>query len=84
MRPRTETHVACFVQDDGPGIAPEHLPLIFERFYRADPSRDRATGGSGLGLAIVKSLVEAQGGEVSAESRLGHGSRFTWTLPRSG
>ena len=75
--------VACFVQDDGPGIAPEHLPLVFERLYRADPSRRRATGGSGLGLAIVRSLVEAQGGEVSAESRLGHGSRFTWTLPRS-
>jgi len=76
-------HVACFVQDDGPGIAPEQLPLVFERFYRADSSRDRATGGSGLGLAIVKSLVEAQGGSVSAQSRLGHGSRFTWTLARS-
>jgi signal transduction histidine kinase len=74
--------VECFVQDSGPGIAPEQLPFIFERFYRADGSRNRATGGSGLGLAIVKSLVEAQGGSVRAESVPGHGARFTWTLPR--
>ncbi len=76
-------HVECFVEDDGPGIAPAQLPLVFERFYRADPSRHHGTGGSGLGLAIVKSLVEAQGGSVSAESRLGHGARFTWTLARA-
>lgn len=75
--------IACFVQDDGAGIAPDQLPLLFERFYRGDPSRSRATGGSGLGLAIVKSLVEAQGGSVGVESTLGHGSRFTWTLPRA-
>jgi signal transduction histidine kinase len=76
-------HIRCFVQDDGPGIAPGELPFIFERFYRSDPSRHRASGGSGLGLAIVKSLVEVQGGSVSVESRPGRGSRFTWTLPRS-
>lgn len=74
-------HIHCFVQDDGSGIAPEELPFIFERFYRTDPSRHRASGGSGLGLAIVKSLVEVQGGSVSVESRPGRGSRFTWTLP---
>jgi len=76
-------HIRCFVHDDGFGIAPGELPFIFERFYRADPSRHRASGGSGLGLAIVKSLVEVQGGSVSVESRPGRGSRFTWTLPRS-
>lgn len=76
-----QTHVVCFVQDDGPGIPSEQLSLIFERFYRADASRDRATGGSGLGLAIVKSFVEAQGGSVSVASRVDGGSRFTWTLP---
>jgi signal transduction histidine kinase len=71
------------VHDTGPGIAPEHLPRVFDRFYRADPSRARATGGSGLGLAIVKQLVEAHGGEVRAESRPGHGAVFTFTLPAS-
>ncbi len=78
------THVECFVQDNGAGIAPDQQKLVFERFYRADPSRSRATGGSGLGLAIVKSLVEALGGSIALESTLGAGSRFTWTLPRSG
>ncbi|HVA29187.1 MAG TPA: HAMP domain-containing sensor histidine kinase, partial [Candidatus Baltobacteraceae bacterium] len=68
------THVECFVQDNGAGIAPEQQKLIFERFYRADPSRSRATGGSGLGLAIVKSLVEALGGSIAVESTLGAGS----------
>lgn len=78
-----DDYIRCFVQDDGPGIGPEDVPFIFERFYRADPSRRRASGGSGLGLAIVKSLVEVQGGSVSVESKPGRGSRFTWTLPRS-
>jgi signal transduction histidine kinase len=79
----TPLHVECFVQDDGPGIEADQLQLIFERFYRVDPSRSRATGGSGLGLAIVKSLVEALGGHIGVESLLGHGARFTWTLVRS-
>jgi signal transduction histidine kinase len=69
------------VADTGAGIPPEHLPYIFERFYRVDPSRNRATGGSGLGLAIVKQLVEQQGGCVRAESTVGTGSVFSFTLP---
>ena len=62
------------VSDDGAGIPRAALPRIFERFYRADPSRARAQGGTGLGLAIVKHLVEAMGGEVRAESELGRGT----------
>ena len=69
------------VQDSGEGIAAEHLPNIFERFYRADASRARATGGTGLGLAIVKQLVQAHGGRVGVESRAGKGACFTFTLP---
>jgi signal transduction histidine kinase len=69
------------VRDTGSGIAPEHLPFIFERFYRADQARARATGGAGLGLAIVRQLVEAHGGQVSARSRPGAGAAFTFTLP---
>jgi len=61
----------------------EHLPRIFERFYRADPSRSRVEGGTGLGLAIVKHLVEAQGGRVSADSELGAGTTITCWFPRS-
>lgn len=69
------------VIDRGPGIAAEQLPHLFERFYRVDPSRARHTGGAGLGLAIVKQLVQAQGGRVWAESEVGVGSRFSFTLP---
>jgi len=75
--------VSVQVRDTGPGIAPEHLPYVFERFYRADPSRSRATGGAGLGLAIVKQLVEAHGGRVWAESTLGAGATLGFTLPRA-
>lgn len=71
-----------FVSDTGEGIDAEHLPYLFERFYRADPSRSRATGGAGLGLAIVKNLVEAQGGRVQVDSIKGKGSTFSFTLPR--
>ena len=74
--------VQITVEDTGPGIAPEHLPNIFERFYRADPSRTRATGGSGLGLAIVRQIVEAHGGSVTAENREEGGARFTVRLPK--
>ncbi|MEM9952274.1 MAG: ATP-binding protein [Chloroflexota bacterium] len=70
------------VSDTGDGIDAEHLPYLFERFYRADPSRSRATGGAGLGLAIVKNLVEAQGGHVGVESVKGKGATFSFTLPR--
>jgi signal transduction histidine kinase len=69
------------VKDTGCGIAPEDLPFIFERFYRADPSRARVTGGSGIGLAIVSAIVKAHGGEVRAESTVGVGSTFTVMLP---
>ena len=71
------------VADSGEGIPNEDLPYVFDRLYRVDPSRTRSTGGAGLGLTIAKQLVEAHGGTVRAESTLGEGSRFTFTLPRS-
>jgi signal transduction histidine kinase len=73
--------VQVSVQDNGIGIAPEHLPYVFERFYRADRSRTRSTGGAGLGLAIVKKIIEAHGGQVSIESMLEKGTTITFTLP---
>jgi signal transduction histidine kinase len=73
--------VALAVADTGRGIPAEHLPNVFERFYRADESRQQATGGSGLGLAIVRSIVEAHGGQVAVESSPGRGSVFTIVLP---
>jgi len=69
------------VTDTGEGIPAEDLPNIFERFYRVDKSRARATGGSGLGLTIAKRLVEAHSGKIEAQSELGKGSRFAFTLP---
>ena len=69
------------VADTGVGIPPEHLPRLFERFYRADPSRSREDGGTGIGLAIARSVVEAHGGHIKAESELGAGSVFTFDLP---
>jgi signal transduction histidine kinase len=69
------------VEDTGVGIPPDQLAHVFERFYRGDDARDRSSGGAGLGLAIVRELVEAMGGAVSAESTLGQGSRFSFTLP---
>ncbi len=71
------------VTDTGSGIAPEHLPRIFERFYRADPGRSREEGGTGLGLAIVKHLVEAHGGRVEARSTLGHGTTIRMFFPEA-
>jgi signal transduction histidine kinase len=68
------------VEDNGPGIPAHELPYVFERFYRADKSRNRNTGGAGIGLAIVKSVVAAHGGVVTAENRAGGGCRFTVTL----
>lgn len=73
--------VALTVQDTGPGIAPEELPYIWEKFYRGDKARARTTGGSGLGLAIVKQIVELHGGRVAVESRPGAGSTFRVVLP---
>ncbi|HEY3480716.1 MAG TPA: ATP-binding protein, partial [Streptomyces sp.] len=68
--------------DTGTGIAAEDLPRVFDRFWRADPSRSRASGGSGLGLAIVRKLAEAHGGEVTAASTPGRGTTFTLRFPR--
>jgi len=76
-----KAEVEVSVSDTGDGIPPEHLPYIFERFYRVNKSRSRATGGTGLGLAIAKQLVEAHGGRMEVESEVGKGSRFTFTLP---
>jgi signal transduction histidine kinase len=73
--------VAISVSDTGSGIVSEHLPRIFERFYRSDPSRSRDEGGTGLGLAIVKHLVEAHGGRVSAMSERGAGTTITCWFP---
>ncbi|MCK4222476.1 MAG: sensor histidine kinase, partial [Dehalococcoidia bacterium] len=69
------------VADSGEGIAPEHLPHVFERFYRAESSRSRSEGGAGLGLAIVRQMVQAHGGQVWAESEPGQGSTFYVALP---
>jgi signal transduction histidine kinase len=80
---RPSSFVSLEVRDTGAGIAAEHLPSIFERFYRADPSRQQATGGSGLGLAIIKSIVEAHGGRVGVTSALDQGTTFMIALPLS-
>lgn len=71
------------VEDGGIGIAEEHLPFIFERFYRVEKSRSRKDGGSGLGLAICKWVAESHGGRIEVASQLGEGTRFTVSLPRS-
>lgn len=78
-RPATRLLVA--VEDSGTGIAPEDLPHVFDRFYRADQGRARAAGGSGLGLAIARQLVQLQGGTIGVVSTPGQGSRFWFTLP---
>lgn len=68
------------VRDNGPGIPPEHVPHLFDRFYRADPSRARKHGGAGLGLAITKSIVDLHGGTIDVESEVGRGTTFTVSL----
>ena len=73
--------IVIAVSDEGPGIAPEHIPHLFDRFYRVDRARSRATGGAGLGLAIVQHLVKAHGGSVAVQSLLGKGTTFTLRLP---
>lgn len=75
--------LGLFVQDDGPGIPPESLGRVFERFYRVDKARSREQGGTGLGLSIVKHIVQSHSGRVWARSEFGHGATFYFTLPRS-
>ena len=80
IRARAEDgHVQVQLRDTGIGVAPQHLPHLFERFYKVD--RSRRDSGTGLGLAIVKQLVEAHGGQISVESREGEGCAFTFTVP---
>ena len=70
------------VADEGRGIERDHLPRVFERFYRTDRARSRALGGTGLGLSIVRHIAQAHGGRATAESQLGRGSTFRLHLPR--
>jgi signal transduction histidine kinase len=79
-----ERGVTVGVRDTGSGISAEHLPRVFERFYRVDPGRSRDEGGTGLGLAIVKHLVEAHGGRLHAESTPGRGTTISALFPRAG
>ncbi len=78
-----EKTVRFLVRDTGPGIAPEHLSRVFERFYRAETSQSRPgmVRGSGLGLAIAKSIVESHGGEIGVSSEVGNGATFWADLP---
>jgi two-component system phosphate regulon sensor histidine kinase PhoR len=80
---RKNSGIVISVQDHGIGIAQKHLPRLFERFYRVDKARSRSMGGTGLGLAIVKHIAQAHGGQVTVESRLGEGSRFSIHLPQN-
>ncbi|HTS10207.1 MAG TPA: ATP-binding protein [Candidatus Eisenbacteria bacterium] len=73
--------IEFYVRDYGAGISSEHLPRLFERFYRVDKARSRESGGTGLGLAIAKHIMRAHGGSIRAESELNHGSTFVFTLP---
>lgn len=75
--------IELFVRDFGPGISSEHVPRLFERFYRVDKARSRESGGTGLGLAIAKHIMLAHGGTIRAESDLNHGSTFLFVLPPS-
>src|SRR5881394_1068723 len=74
------THFEVSVSDNGSGIAPEHLPRVFDRFYRAEPSR--GSDGAGLGLALVKSIVDLHGGSATIQSRIGHGTTVSLTFPK--
>jgi two-component system phosphate regulon sensor histidine kinase PhoR len=80
---RTAEGIVFSVKDTGPGIAPEHLPRLSERFYRVDRSRSRETGGTGLGLAITKHVAQRHGGELRIQSQVGQGSSFMLVLPAS-
>jgi signal transduction histidine kinase len=78
---RAGEEVRCSVRDQGPGIPAEHTPFVFERFYRVDAARDRASGGAGLGLAIARALITAQGGRIDVESIEGEGASISFWLP---
>jgi signal transduction histidine kinase len=78
---RRASHAVVEVIDQGPGIASEHQQKIFERFYRVDKARARASGGAGLGLAIARWAVERQGGRIELESQPGQGSLFRIVIP---
>lgn len=75
-------HIEVAVSDTGPGIAPDHLPRVFDRFYRAEAARTREEGSTGLGLSIARDLAEAQGGKLTVQSTVGKGARFYLELPR--
>jgi two-component system, OmpR family, phosphate regulon sensor histidine kinase PhoR len=77
-----DARIEFYVQDFGPGVPYEHLPRIFERFYRVDKARSRESGGTGLGLAIAKHIIQAHGGDIRCESELGFGATFLFRLPR--
>lgn len=77
-----ENEIECKISDTGRGISPQDQPRIFERFYKADKSRDRSLGGNGLGLSIVKKIVDLHGGKISLTSEIGKGTEFTIFLPR--
>ena len=79
-----DDRVTIAVSDTGVGIAPADRPHVFERFFRADPSRSSSTEGTGLGLSLVQWIVERHGGAIGLESEVGAGSTFTVTLPRTG
>ena len=78
---RADSVTTVAIEDNGVGIEAQHLPRLFERFYRVDAGRSREQGGTGLGLSIVKHLVEAMGGKVSVKSEPGRGASFSFTLP---
>jgi signal transduction histidine kinase len=80
VRP-SDGSITCAIADSGPGIPAQHLPFIFERFYRTDPARRRSLGNSGLGLSISRALVQAHGGRITAHSVEGQGTTVTFTLP---
>jgi two-component system phosphate regulon sensor histidine kinase PhoR len=77
----TDGNLNLQVKDTGPGIAPEHLPRLTERFYRVDRSRSRESGGTGLGLAIVKHVMQRHGGQLQITSIAGQGSCFNLVFP---